>query len=240
MTTALDLATLCLFDAGVVGTGQTASAQDSALFLQRLNFMLAQWQDERWLVYHTTDNAKVSNGSLFYTVGPGGDFPLNFTPDRLEAAFFRQTVQSQPNQIDYPVELLEAREDYNNIALKQLQSFPQLCFYDSDYPLGKVYFWPVAQANLYELHITLKAQLAQVANLATTFVLPLVYFNALHYNMVVRLRDAYDLPPKPGAVQLAKAALNAMRKANTQIARLVMPNDLVRPGIYNPYSDQIR
>ena len=98
----------------------------------------------------------------------------------------------------------------------------------------------MAQANLYELHITLKAQLAQVANLATAFTLPLVYFNALHYNMVVRLRDAYDLPPKPGSVQLAKAALNAMRKANTQIARLVMPNDLVRPGIYNPYSDQIR
>jgi hypothetical protein len=240
MTTALDLANLCLFDAGVVGTGQAASGQDSALFLTRLNFLLAQWQDERWLVYHTVDTSKLATGAQSYTVGPGGDFNVTAAPDRLEAAFIRQTVQSQPNQIDYPVEVLQAREDYNRIALKKMQSFPEVVFLDSDFPLGVVYFWPVPQAAIYEMHLTLKAILSQVANLAATLNLPLVYFNALHYNMVVRLRSAYDLPVKPMDVQLAKASLNAMRKANTQIARLQMPKALVRPGVYNVYSDQIR
>lgn len=240
MTTGLDLANLCLFDSGVVGTGQTASGQDSALFLTRLNFMLDEWSNERWLVYHNVDISKVSTGAQSYTVGPAGDYPRTERPDRLEAAFFRQLVQSQPNQIDYPLEILQSRGDYNNIALKQLVSFPQCIFYDSAYPLGVIYPWPVPQAAIYEVHINVKEILSELVNLQATITLPKVYFNALHYNMVVRLRNAYDLPEKPRDVQLAKAALNAMRKANTQIGRLTMPQDLVRPGIYNVYSDQIR
>ena len=240
MTTVLDVVNLALFDAGVVGTGQVASAQDSNLAFRRLNFMLGAWQVERWLVYHLVDVAKVSTGANSYTVGSGGDFNVAVAPDRVEAAFFRQIIQSTPNQIDYPLEQLMSREDYNNIALKQLQSFPSYFFYDSDHPTGRVYFWPVAQATIYEMHLTLKAVLAQFTSLAQTISLPLVYFDALYKNLAVILRDAYDLPPKPMLVMGAKSALNQMRKANNQISRLTMPTDLVRPGIYNPYSDQIR
>ncbi len=240
MTTVLDVVNLALFDAGVVGTGQVASAQDSNLAFRRLNFMLGAWQVERWLVYHLVDVAKVSTGATSYTVGSGGDFNVAVAPDRVEAAFFRQLIQSAPNQIDYPLEQLMSREDYNNIALKQLQSFPSYFFYDSNHPTGTVYFWPVAQATIYEMHLSLKAVLNQFTSLAQTISLPLVYFDALYKNLAVMLRDAYDLPPKPMLVMGAKAALNQMRKANNQISRLTMPNDLVRPGIYNPYSDQIR
>lgn len=240
MTTVLDIVNLALFDAGVVGTGQVASAQDSNLAFRRLNFMLGAWQVERWLVWHLVDVAKVSTGANSYTVGPGGDFNVTVAPDRVEAAFFRQIIQSSPNQIDYPLEQLMAREDYNNIALKQLQSFPGYFFYDPDVPLGRVHFWPVAQATIYEMHLSLKAVLSQFTSLAQTVTLPLVYFDALYKNLAVMLREAYDLPPKVMLVQGARKSLNVMRKANNQIARLVMPTDLVRPGIYNPYSDQIR
>jgi hypothetical protein len=161
-------------------------------------------------------------------------------PDRIEAAFFRQLVQSQPNQIDYPLDLLQSREDYNLIALKNLKSFPMTLFYDSAYPLGRLYPWPIMQANIYELHVSVKDLLTQVAGLSTALSLPMEYYNAIHWNMVVRLRQAYDLPEQPAAIALAKKALGVIRGANTQIARLQMPQDLQRPGIYNPYSDQIR
>ncbi len=240
MTTALDIINLALFDSGIIGTGQTASAQDANNALVRLNYMIGEWQVQRWLVYHLVDSSKVSTGAQSYTVGPGGDYNVAVRPDRLEAAFFRQLVQSSPNQIDYPLELLQSREDYNNIALKQLASFPQCIFYDSAFPLGRIYPWPVPQANIYEVHLSLKSVLGEFATLATVISLPHEYFNALHWNLAVRLRTAYDLPPQPMTVQLAKKALNVIRGANTQIARLVMPLDLVRPGVYNPYSDQIR
>lgn len=238
--TAGDLLALCLFDAGIVGTGQVASAQDSNLALVRLNFMLGEWQVKRWLVYHLRDLSVVSTGAQSYSIGPGGDISYGVRPDRIEKAFFRQLVQSQPNRIDYPLDLLESREDYDDIALKQLQSFPMVLFYDSDFPLGRLYPWPVMQPNIYELHVNVKEVLSQVPSLSTTVNLPLEYYNGLHWNMVVRLMAGYGVPMDPTKVQLAKEGLASIRGAETQIARLKMPTDLARPGIYNPYSDQIR
>ena len=81
--------------------------------------MLGQWQNQRWLSFHTTDNAFTSTGAISYSVGPGGNFNITTRPNRLEAAFFRQTLNSTPNQVDYPLQILEAREDYDLMALKK-------------------------------------------------------------------------------------------------------------------------
>ncbi len=242
MTTAQDIINLALFDAGIIGTGQVASAQDANNAFTRLNFMLGEWQMQRWLIWHTVDASIVSTGAQSYNVGPGQQIQYVEVPDRLEAAFFRQLVTSQPNQIDYPLELLQSREDYNNIALKNLISFPQCIFYDpgDGVTAGTIFPWPVPQANIYEIHLTLKAILSEFLALNQTVALPVEYYNALHWNLAVRLRTAYDLPPKPMDVALAKKSLAVIRGANAAIARLTMPTDLVRPGIYNPYSDQIR
>lgn len=241
MTTALDICDLALRDAGIIGVGQTALAEDANRALLRLNFMLGQWQVQRWLVWHTVDVAKVATGAQSYTVGPGGDFNVTVAPDRLENAFFRQLPSvSNALQIDYPLEILEAREDYNSIALKTLTTFPSYIFYDSDTPLGRVFPWPVPQAAIYEVHITLKAILTQIANLNIVLTLPLEYMEALYLNLAVALRDGYGLPPKEVLIARAKKSMTVIRGARAQIARLVMPVEIVRPGIYNPFSDQIR
>ena len=66
------------------------------------------------------------------------------------------------------------------------------------------------------------------------------YYPALHWNLCVRLFPQYQRPIDPEVKALAADALNVLREANVQVGRLFMPEDLVRPGIYNPYSDQIR
>jgi len=238
MATAGDIITLALKQAGIIGVGQTAQAEDSTDCLTILNMMLSQWQKKRWLVYHLVDVSLNCTGAQSYTVGPGGDFDVA-RPDRLEAAFFRQIVQSQPAQIDYPLELLQSREDYNNIALKQLTSFPSYIFYDSAYPLGVVYPWPIP-SNLYSLHLTIKETLQSFTNLTDTINLPPEYQAAILYNLSARIRPMYQLQPDPTITAMAEDALNVIRNANAQVPRLTMPLDLVRPGIYNPYSDQIR
>lgn len=240
MTTPSDIIIQALKKAGILGVGQAAQAEDMNDAFLDLNDMMAQWQRKRWLVYHLVDVSIVSTGQRSYTIGPGGDIAVATRPDRLESAFFRQIVQSQPNQIDYPLELIEAREDYNNIALKGLTQFPMYVFYDSAFPLGVVYPWPILQASIYELHLSIKAQLSQFTSLGQTIVLPLEYFAALKWNLAIRLAISYKLPVDSGLVALAKDSLNLIRNANTQIPRLRMPADLIRPGVYNPYSDQIR
>ncbi len=69
--------------------------------------------------------------------------------------------------------------------------------------------------------------------------MPPEFIAALKFNLAVRLRQSYMLPPDAVLVALAKDSLNVIRGANTQIGTLVMPTELVRPGLYNVFSDQI-
>lgn len=171
-TTVGDLLAQALKECNRIGIGQQPSAEETLDAMTRLQWMLQEWERKRFLVYHLVDYKILSTGAQFYTIGPngqintgpGGDFNQDFgndfnntqlpqnpyggpRPDRLEAAYLRQVTQSQPNQIDYPLQILESREDYSRIALKQLQSFPDSIFYDPAWPLGLIYPWPVPQAD---------------------------------------------------------------------------------------------
>lgn len=240
MTTPRDLINLALTDAGIIGVGQTALAEDVNNALTRVNFMLAQWNRSRYLVYHLVDLSVVSTGASVYTIGPGGDIDVAVRPDRLENGnFFRQLVQSSPNQIDYPLELLESYEDYNQIALKQLKSFGGAVFYDPDFPLGKLKLYPVLQAGLYELHILVKMILSQFTGLSQVLSIPNEYYQAIYLTLAEILRTAYRLPPDAALSTRALGSRGVLRGANTALARLRMPAALVRPGLYNVFSDQV-
>jgi hypothetical protein len=236
--TAFDIVVQALKKAGVLGVGQTPLAEDTNDAFYDLNDMIAQWARKRWLMWHLLDISLVSTGAMSYTVGIGGDFNTP-RPDRLEAAFFRQIVPSQPNQIDYPLELIESREAYNNIALKSLKTFPTSIFYDAAYPIGTIYPWPVPQATIYEIHLTVKDTLAQFATLTQVINMPPEFVAAMKFNLAIRLKQSYQLPVDIALVALAKDSLAVIRSANTQIPTLNMPSDLIRGGLnYNVFSDQ--
>jgi len=234
MTTALDLITDAMDDAGIIGVGQTPLAEDTNKALSRLNAMIAQWSRRRWLVFHLIDIVFTGTGALSYSVGPGGDIP-QARPDRIEAAFFRQ-LTGAPLEVDFPLKVWEAREDYNRVALKGLASFPAHLFYDSAFPLGNIFIWPVPDAN-YEMHLSVKPALQSFPTLNTAFNLPPEYEEAIRLNLAVRLRVAYQLPPDASLIGLAKVALNTIKNTNAQIPLLQMPRALVGGGSYNIYSD---
>jgi hypothetical protein len=240
MTTAADIITLALKDAGIVGVGQTPNAEDSNDALTRLNSMLALWQRRRWLVWHLVDVSKVSTGAQSYTVTTGGDFNVA-RPDRLEDGCFVRQVNTGSNQPDYPLELIESREDYNQICLKTLTGGPPgFIFYDAAMPTGRVYPWPIPPATIYEIHIALKEQLGSFANLAAAFSMPPEYEEAIRYNLAIRLRSAYQMDPDEILIGLAASGLNTIRNANAQIPSLRLPATLRKPvgaGGYNIYSN---
>ena len=240
-----DICTASLRESGALGVGQTAIADDLNDAWARMQWMLQQWERKRWFVYHLVDLAKVSTGALSYTVGAGGDFDtgaLSVRPARLEAAFLRQIQTAPPNQIDYPLKVIQAREDYNKIALKSLVSFPQTAFLDADWPSARLFVWPVPNASIYEVHISVMAQLPiSFAQLTTVLALPYEYFAAVLYNLALRLRPKYRIGSFPGdqLPGLARDSLGVLRGANTQIAALSMPGGLLEhSGGYNIFSDR--
>ena len=237
LVTPQDIVSFSLKAAGVIGVGQNPLAQDNTDAFSALNAMVAVWNRKRWLIWHLIDTALVSTGAQSYTVGPGGQFNIAWVP-RLEAAFFRQIVSSQPNYIDYPLQILQSREDYNNIALKSLVSWPTYIFYDAAFPLANVFPWPVPQASIYELHLSTMQQISQFVSLVQQINLPPEYFEVLWTNLALRLNAIY-----PGSavsdqtVALAKAGLETLKVGYAQIPLLSMPAGLSRPALYNIFSD---
>ncbi len=237
ITTIGDLIKLTLKDCGAVGVGQTPLAEDSNDALMRLNAMLGQWNRSRWLVYHLINLSITSTGALSYTVGPGGNLNISNRPDKIEAAFARQIIAQSPNAIDYPLEAIAARETYDRIALKSLNSFPEYFFYDPAFPLGNLFVYPVASPS-FQILISVKEVLTPFVSLTDNIVLPAEYFEALLYNLGARLRPAYQLEPDPTITALALASLNVIKNANAAIPTMQMPKSLKPRGYkYNIYSD---
>lgn len=256
MTTAQDLIKLTLKAIGVLGSGQTPRQEQLNDALTILNMMIGQWNRKRWLIPHLVEIKKQATGAFSYSIGPGADFSVP-RPDKLEDAFVRilpgtgsvpsggggdfnadfngdfstgqaVVVSSQGGlAVDYPLIIIPAREEYDRITVKGMGSFPYYVFYDSGYPIGTLYFWPVP-SSLYELHIIVKDVLQGFPSLATVFNLPPEYVEPIYYNLAARLRPIYGKPPEPTITALAGASLNTLRQANTQIPNLRLPGVLTR------------
>jgi hypothetical protein len=234
-TTALDLITLALKDIGALGIGQSISADDTADALATLNMMLGQWQGERLSVYHLVDTAIPSTGAQSYTVGTGGNFNIQ-RPIAINAAYARLNAGSA-TPIDYPVTIIDAREDYARIALKALQSFPSYAYYDPAYPLGNLIFYPVPN-NTFELHIVTMEALPQFATPATVINLPPEYMTAIRYNLAMFLAPSYQIDPQRTLIGLAVNAKRIVKRMNTSIQAMTMPRGLGSKQRYNIYADR--
>lgn len=237
MTTAAALINLAFKDSGVLGVGQTPRAEDTNDALLRLNLMIGQWSRRRWLVYCLVDSSVVCDGSLRYSVGAGGD--INITrPDRIEAAYIRQVNASPQTPIDWPLELIESREEYSQIAIKTLAAAPsEYLFYESSFPLGYIYPWPLPN-DQYSVHILTKAVLQQFAAVSDNVLLPPEYEHLIYVALVNQMRGAYRLKPDPYYIGLQKAAFSTIRKSNFQVGRLSLPPGINKGPAYNVYADR--
>lgn len=277
-TTARDIIIRALEDVGVVGVGQTPLAEDLNFGLSRLNAMIGQYNRRRWLVYHLLDVPCITTGSNVYTVGIGQNFNVP-RPDKLEDGnFFRQAIggtfpsggdfnddfnndfgpgQSESSTngyfVDYPLTLLESKEDWNRIALKNMGSWPSFVYYDPanlqlapidnptgpTAPAGLLRINPVPAAGQFQIFICVKDALATLDNLSTVLLTPPEYEEAFEYNLALRFFAKYQISATPEVAGLARAAEATIRSANNQIQMLQLPSSLTGRGRrYNIYNDR--
>lgn len=227
---------------GVVAAGTAPQAADSATALVQLNVMLGSWQRKRWLTYRLADVAAISTGAARYTVGPGGTFALGVRPDQIYAPYARLLGNAQPatdnetapgtdtpgnigfgggqTPIDFPLTLIESRQEWASISFKGLQTYPVAAFYDPDYPNGWLYLWPAPTAQLWELHFLVKEVMPSSFALGDMLGLPAEYQEAVLYNLAMRVRPSYGQEPDPVIGQLAMGSLQTIRSVNTMVPRL--------------------
>jgi len=237
MLTVVDLLQLALKEIGVNGVGQSVLAEDLNDGLKKLNMMISQWNQRRWLVYQLKDLSVVSTGATVYSIGPAGDFITSQRPTTIESAYVRQRANTNL-PIDFSLKVIQSMEDYSRIAVKQATSFPTAVFLNPNWPTGQVFFWPVPQAAIYELHVVVQVVLERYDNLNSPLGLPPEYEEAVLYNLAFRLAGGYQVDPMHTTVALAKAALGTMRQVNTRIPELLMPSELARTDSINIFSGQ--
>ena len=222
-----DLIAAALLSSGILGIGQSAQAADMSTGLDLLRELIAQWQKKRWLVFvEQTVSVAASTGAMSYTIGPGCDFDVNGRPDHISRAYIRIIPGVPPNLVDIPIEVLDSREDYAGISVKSLETMPATVYYESGYPTGEVYFWPVPPANMYGLYLVMKVPLPTYVSTADPLNLPDEYISALRWSMCVDMQMSYGLQARPDHVQRAAVAINTLRQANAQIPQLAVPAPL--------------
>jgi hypothetical protein len=234
-----------LTTAGVLGLEEDAEQAMINKAMRIFNRMIAQWQHERYLVYQLVDYGVKSTGANYYSVGRGQPFNIDPRPDRLEFAFLRQTSGggAPPNAgtqpFDWPLEVIDAYENYASIRLKSLGTFSAAVFYDPGSPIGRVLPWPIPQAGIYEIHILVKQTLQRFVDLNQQITFPPEYEAALEWCAARRFRVGFQMPDDPPLNSLAAQGKNIIRKANAQVPTLRMPRELSGPGnsSYNYRSD---
>jgi hypothetical protein len=210
---------------GINGVGQTPLAEDSNTCLDMLRMLIAQWGRKRWLVWNEQELSVVSTGADYYTIGGAGADFNTARPDKIHAAWVRLNPQSGQNPVDIPLTIIQAKEDWSVITIKDLKSLPAAVFLDTSWPQGRVYFWPVAPAGAnYELFLVIKGGLPVYTTLVDPLALPEEYIEALMWSLCVRMEMAYGLPARPDHVAAMRQAVNVVQTANTQIATLRMPS----------------
>lgn len=220
------LLTNALQDAGVLGIDETIEPPILNRAFRQANWLLAQWARKRWLVYRLAEYSFVSTGANTYSVGSGQTININPRPDRVEYAFLRFLNTSGNLQVDIPISIIQSRENYSTIPVKNVGTISWKVFYDPVWPVGVLYPWPIPQASLYELHIGFKVVLPRFSSLLQQINFPPEYSAAMNWCLARRFRASYQLPPDPAIDSLARDSLNTIRLANQAVGVLSMPRAL--------------
>lgn len=240
-----DLVIEALKMSGKLALGQAASAEDLTQGWTYIQWMLQQWARKRWHVYRLVQLSAQATGAGSYTVGPGAAFSTgtvqnSVRPAKIVDAFIRQT--NPPGlSADWPVGVLESKQDYDRIRVKALSTMSSVLWYDPSWPLGTLYFWPVPGIE-YSMFISVLLQLpVRFLTQAEIVNLPLEYYMAIVSNLAMIMRGRWGIATFPGDTVpgMAKSSISVLYESNVAIPRLEMPGDLGRGGGgYNIYSDQ--
>lgn len=317
MSTARDFINLGLKEAGVLGVGQTALAEDISDCFVLLQRMLNNWQKQRYIVPMLIEVVGLGNNLRSNKIGPG-QYYNHPRPNEINAAVVVQ-LYTNTNPVRLPLTRIFSYEDYlNKISIPSLNSLPNYYYYDAAFPYGNVYLWPVPSPQ-YEIHFLVKGQIGfnteissgeivaggtgyvdgnyvavplvnidgtgtganadftvaggivtvvtlndpgdgyvinnfmivdnanlgrtgadfswkvtnVVGSLDSEFNMPEEYEEAIHYNLTMRISSMYQMPITADQRRLAKASLNTIKVANTQISELVMPSTLSRGRAFN-------
>ena len=229
-----DLIQAALQDLQIVGAGDTLSAEDAQLGLDRLN----DWIDALALEGLTMPAIVRATwplvpGTASYAVGVGAvvDVPTPVSPQAIRDIGYYDTTGPTPVEILFGGVLTEA--SYVTVAQKGVaQPQPTAFWYDPTVtPTGTLYPVPVPTVSTLRGVIYAPGTLALV-RLTDPVLLPSGYRRCVRANLTVELAAAFEKPVPPAIARIASESLMRVKAANLRMTDLgfdgAVPSVLLR------------
>lgn len=210
MATANDLIEHAALKLGAKMTGEALTADEANDSLDILNSMLDAWAIDGFLVYQIVqDSYSWASGNASRTIGSGGN--LNGArPVRIESG----TCFRDSSNVDYPVAIVRDRATYDSLVSKtDTTTFPEILYYDTAYPLGTIYVYPVPSSTL-TLKLNHWQTLQNFASLTTDLALPKGYQWCIEHNLAVALAPVFSIEPAGRVVVEALRSKMALMRSN--------------------------
>lgn len=228
--------------AKILGQGEALGTPAAAEAFYQLNDLVDQANiDKLFTVYRTTLSFPLVENQVSYTIGPYSVSPVPDVLSSRPVEIFSAYVRRQ--QTDYPCLVTHQQEDYDRIRLKSLAiaGYSTVVYYQTSYPAGTVYTYPVVSDSDSTLFLNVSAQLSPFSTLEEEILIPPVYFSWLQYKLAERLSPEYGQVWSEENIKILGEVESTLKRNN------IKPSPLVSTGIaglssmrgdtYNIYTD---
>jgi hypothetical protein len=182
--------------------------------LDSLNEMLESWGTNAYLIYVNVKEELtlvVSQGT--YTWGSGGDIN-SARPESIVTMYFQFSGNTQDIYVK-PI----TEPEYDDITDKTVEGRPTKAFLAPEFPLAKLYLYPVPNAAD-TLKLTSRKPFSTLA-MTDSLTLPPGYSKAIIYNLAVDLMPFIGVVADPVIVSEAAKSLNAVINKNAKPLKMV-------------------
>lgn len=221
--TAHDLITASLKSIGVIAAGETASAEDAADGLSRLNDLMDAFSTERLTIYEVVRTTKtLTAGTASYSIRSGGDINI-VRPVWIERAGLIQDINADP-QTEQPIRVLTDQE-WARVAQKDFDStYVQGIYYTHGWSAGErslIYVYPVPTTSTTALVLyTPGVATGEFADLTTDYTFPQGYRRFFRTALALELAPEFAAPISPELREQARDARANVKRANVRFAEL--------------------
>lgn len=233
--------------AHVMGQGESLSSVRAGEAFYLLNDIIEQANIQKLFAPYSVDlTIPLTGNKTSYTVGPSTASPV---PDVIASRPLEVlSGYTRRGNMDFPVFVTHAKEDYDRIVLKTLSlaGWAYGIFYQTSYPAGTIYVYPVPADGQTELHLNVLAQIAPFTDLRDPIDLPPAYYSWLQYKLAYRICPEYGMPWTPQNQDILDEVTEAVKSQNAKpfpVANLGMGSLGQSGGTgygYSAYSDSIR
>ncbi|HVH87683.1 MAG TPA: hypothetical protein VM912_13230, partial [Terriglobales bacterium] len=193
--TAEALISAALQEIGALAPGEAVSNDDNPWVLQKLQRLIDTYNAQRQMVFASqfVSFALVANLNP-HTIGPtiaGAPVPTFSVSQRpVEIPTIGlQLVNSAPNT-EMPLYRMN-KDEWAAERVKQLTSnLPTKYYYEPDWPLGSIFFWPIPTA-VNNVLIQSRQIIVEPTAYNTNFTMPPGYWNLVCYELAIELAPSY-------------------------------------------------